>query len=958
MLELNDKVFLALAKKAGFPSREVLKKCKAAQGDRSLFEAVQAEEALTPEQVKKLERWAKQIKRGDLSPLEGVDPEKASGLGSTPSGTGKVKAGSAGKVKTLSAGKVAAEKKAEATPSKTRVDALKTPSASRTPSASKTPSVGKTPSADKAAAKRRKLRQSSMSLPVVTVGSGAPEDVAPPPIAPDEGTKDVPASPRSPTPSTSRTGTAKRLRASTPSRTGVEASPRPASATKGVVAIVASTLVATALVGGSLILRSGNDDAGKSAVADAHTAAPGEASGPKVAAPAVVAPGSTAASKPGDLVGERARRALDTAAKLERDGKEDEASLALDAALETAAGDARTALQDARNALIGRLRERIDRARALAQAGKVDEAQRALAGLRGHFPEALGPDLEAAERFVNARAAKASDARPADGPAVPAPGVAPPANGGAPAAGPTGGREAELARASAARTAVSKALFELDVAAARAALDAVGPTNDSDALASVSLDRKRTDAVARLLVQTATGFRLIVAANQPATDVELRDGTHVIGKVANADAKQVVVATKAGEVPVLLAALSTDCVLRTAYLAAADDPEPYWFARGVLLLCAGDREGALKALAQAPSVPESAALMAAIATHDSSLVSGGLAGAATGERKKKPATDPEGPVIVGLDPDELGVKRAKTWMDDTDGGVPWEKAVDYPSEHYILHTNVKKEYALRYLKLLEAIAAKYQTLFGFTGNDFKYNKNMVLLYRTQEEFMSYEHESPNVGGFYNPGDKKLHLFHGPWKGAEEITTLNVIAHEAVHQFQNLVLRQMDHAPTFVIEGFSTWTEGLLVSKDLDIIVGAISTSRLKTMRRAFKANDYIHLKDLIRTEHAAFSGFHYGHTWGLFHWCFFGPESGFAHDYKPMGKSMKLLLAYWQMCCSKPTTAKDFEDLVKDILGWDMNQLEKAWKDWILGLDPAHDPQVERYEKVMHKKFVSLMEGK
>ena len=38
-----------------------------------------------------------------------------------------------------------------------------------------------------------------------------------------------------------------------------------------------------------------------------------------------------------------------------------------------------------------------------------------------------------------------------------------------------------------------------------------------------------------------------------------------------------------------------------------------------------------------------------------------------------------------------------------------------------------------------------------------------------------------------------------------------------------------------------------------------------------------------------------------------------------------------------------------------MDRLEKAWKDWILSLDPAHDPEIEKYEKITHKKFINAM---
>jgi hypothetical protein len=160
----------------------------------------------------------------------------------------------------------------------------------------------------------------------------------------------------------------------------------------------------------------------------------------------------------------------------------------------------------------------------------------------------------------------------------------------------------------------------------------------------------------------------------------------------------------------------------------------------------------------------------------------------------------------------------------------------------------------------------------------------------------------------------------------------------------------------VIEGFSTFAEGTIITTSGDVIVGPISEMRLKGMRRAFKANNYVHLKDLIRTQHSDFSGFHYCHTWGLFHWAFFGPLSkgpGWTPKHPVPGKSLQLILAYWNSCITKPTTAKDFEDLCQQILGWNIDKLEQEWKAWILSLDENKDPAIENYESQTHKKATS-----
>jgi hypothetical protein len=941
VVELNDKLFLALAKKAGFPSREVVKRCKALKGERSLFTAVCDEGELTPEQQKKFERWAKQVKRGDLSPLEGVS---VSSVESTPSGAkiqsechhGSPSARLASlREKTPSAGKV------------------KTPSAAkiRTPSAAKI-------TAGAAAKKRRRLRQSSRELPVATEtfesGSTSKDETTHDAV----GTPDAPAVPAKIPP-------ARRPGLSTPSTSrGATADlPTRAPGSRVLLIIAGAALVASACVGVGIFVATSKTPT-ETKVAEVEKPKP-QADDPKPV-PVVVRGPSVVRPSAGSTGDDKVARALKTAEQLARENREDEAVMTLDAVLDVASGESQKTVIEAKNRLVSRLRDQIDRVKSLAAAGKPDEARKLLASLRGHFPESLNGDLDEAERFIAAKATASSSgpdatsgttASDAPKPAADAPTAAgdaakPPAPA-KPAVplDPKLRRAWELDQIAKVRAAVTKALLELDLATAKAALDASGPFAEKDTIAGNAIDRKRLDSAVKILAFAGAGLRTTQGTN---VELALRDGTRISGRLSKVDGRKAVVATPAGDVPVPFENLATEPLLRVALLGASDDLETYFFGRGVLLACAGDKKGALEALELAPSIAEAAALKTALEANDPTFApppkaqpSAGGAAATTTERKKK---EEPGTAVVDLDEPK---PHAKTWMDDTDGGVDWDQAYVVQTKHYVIRTNVKKEYVPRYEKILEGIAARYEKIFEFSGNDFKYNKNEVLLYRSQEEFMSHEQMPPNIGGFYNPGDKKLHIFHGPWKGADDTTTLNVIAHEAVHQFQNLVLREMNHAPTFVIEGFSTWAEGTIITKDGDVIVGPISAMRLRDMRRAFKAGEYIHLSELVRTPHAGFSGFHYAHTWGLFHWFFFGPESGFKNDYKPAGKSMQLMLAYWNLCLQKPTTGKDFEDLLKQIFGWNMDQLEKAWKDWILSLDLDKDPMVEKYEKLTKKKVVT-----
>ncbi|HZV02689.1 MAG TPA: DUF1570 domain-containing protein [Planctomycetota bacterium] len=606
---------------------------------------------------------------------------------------------------------------------------------------------------------------------------------------------------------------------------------------------------------------------------------------------------------------DHARTLVAEAEALERSGHEDEAVNGLDLALDyEKAFAARKLLQDARGAIVGRFKAKVDEASALAARDQCEKARAALALLRGRCPDSLVPDLVARQDEVDAlikrkktaEPPKHEDAPPREEPPVPTP--------TAPVAHDRPAPDDREQRAQA-RLAVTKALADLDVALARRSL-------------MDDLDKKRATAVERLLDAAALGFRSLVGQR---VELALRTGSRLGGKLTGVRDGKLELETGTGArtlVPV--SRLALDMVLERSRDLERSDPATFYFAKGLLLAATGDKAGALEALTKASELEEACTLANLVAAGDTTVVG----------TREKPAGEPL--------PWVAKTPKKKTWMDDTEGGVPWDQAYVYETAHYKIKTNVKPEYAKRWGRILEALAEKYISVFQFEGSDFRYKKNELDLYRNQQEFMAHESQDGGTGGFYEPWSKRLVTFQGPWEGVDDATTLSIVAHEATHQFENLVLRQMEHAPTFMIEGLATFFEGTVVRED-EVICGRISVLRVDELKRAIKSGSYVRLKDLIRTPHASYSAFHYAHGWGLVHWMMFGPEAK---------KAQKLLQAYWDLCCSRPATAEDFESLVRQLgTGWDMAKLEQSWKDWILGLDPANDPAIKLYEKRTGKKF-------
>ena len=276
-------------------------------------------------------------------------------------------------------------------------------------------------------------------------------------------------------------------------------------------------------------------------------------------------------------------------------------------------------------------------------------------------------------------------------------------------------------------------------------------------------------------------------------------------------------------------------------------------------------------------------------------------------------------------------KPPATVFDDHEG-VSWERAHVLKTRHYVIRSNVKKPYLKLYARVLEKLARRYYRVFQYRGNDFRFKRNEVWIYKDREEFFARAKVHRGVGGFYSPLTKKIVAYHGRFGREDDphANTVGVLAHEATHQFQNLIIRQMNHAPIWLIEGLAVFFEATEAEGKV-VRIGIIPRSRLSTVKRAVQGGQYIRLRDLIRTPHHRFSGFHYAHAWALIHWMVYGPEK----------KGKKLLNWFWKLCATRPTKPEDFEKGVK-AMGYDMDELERKWKDWVRKLDPAKDPARRR----------------
>lgn len=285
--------------------------------------------------------------------------------------------------------------------------------------------------------------------------------------------------------------------------------------------------------------------------------------------------------------------------------------------------------------------------------------------------------------------------------------------------------------------------------------------------------------------------------------------------------------------------------------------------------------------------------------------------------------------VVEVEPEDTA------WYDDHATVMSWKDAEQkpYESEFYYIYTNIKPEYAKRYGRMLDVYARKFMRVFNAEENiKGKIQKSKIYIYPDQAAFMQHERMGEGVGGYYMPGAKYVKCFHGRFGPTG--TTRTVLTHEATHQFEDLVLAgKMGNAPIWIIEGFAVFFESARWNgKDVDI--GHVPRDRLENLKRGIQANQYIPLPELIRTEHAAFTGYHYAHAWSVIYYMLYGGKTDKIRKHNQKIFSDLFFLAKTRL---KPVQPEDVEALwggKEKFAAW-----EEEWKKWVLELPYDFNPK-------------------
>jgi len=282
---------------------------------------------------------------------------------------------------------------------------------------------------------------------------------------------------------------------------------------------------------------------------------------------------------------------------------------------------------------------------------------------------------------------------------------------------------------------------------------------------------------------------------------------------------------------------------------------------------------------------------------------------------EKPAIDPAerwkpengGAPLGGQEGAPLSEEEREAQLEANKQQGGW--AIAYSSKYYDFYSNGDLSEVKSWAATMDKMCEEYITIFKYEG---ELNRPFpILLYGTQQEFMSKTNNGPGVGGFYD--GRKIVAYHGKKGGGHG--TLATLFHEGTHQFQGLVMgRNLWRAKIWLVEGLAVFFEASEV-QGKRLKTGAIPKDRLAHVKRAMNGGQFVPLKTLIRMEQAQFGALHYAHAWSLIYFLVNGTKGG-----------KKRFIEYWnQVKAGHPDQVALFEELFDRPL----DEIEAGWKDYV-----------------------------
>jgi len=258
--------------------------------------------------------------------------------------------------------------------------------------------------------------------------------------------------------------------------------------------------------------------------------------------------------------------------------------------------------------------------------------------------------------------------------------------------------------------------------------------------------------------------------------------------------------------------------------------------------------------------------------------------------------------------------------------VPWDRAIEFKSHFYNIKTNTSPDVASYIGLLMDAQAVALRKVFQFRMSLKKIN---IWAMRTRRDFVEVSARElgipvgPSTGGFWTTARGGTIVL--PYIKAGSLHPGNVMMHEATHQFLHAAIG--NDIPIWLNEGIAVLFEESKynpVTRKLEVFIAP--QMRLRYLQHEMRNGSHVKLSELFTTPQRYFTARHYGAAWSFIYWIFRSAPD----DHKEALRRQKAFNKYlFDIKSRKTDVARLFM-----YLGMKQDEVEKEWKEWVLGLDP------------------------
>lgn len=272
-------------------------------------------------------------------------------------------------------------------------------------------------------------------------------------------------------------------------------------------------------------------------------------------------------------------------------------------------------------------------------------------------------------------------------------------------------------------------------------------------------------------------------------------------------------------------------------------------------------------------------------------------------------------LAAALSAGEGEIPTALTLLQRSGKRIPWADAFKVPSPHFLVTTNTNEKLAK---EVSQALEQQFQEMFTrFRLGKPPKEQLAVLIFAERAEFMKYRadhgmRDSEHTVGHFDPTRKEIVLF---WSDDPE-DVLSTLYHEVTHYVTSLFAPR-GNMPLWVDEGLAVYFETAQF-KNGKLTTGQVPYGRLLQLQEAVKKREHHSLAQLMKmVDYDRYDLLAYAQGWSV---VYYFAKNNLAHGFGLYLEEIK--------------NGRDHVQAFKKAFnGATPEQLEQAWKTWVLTLE-------------------------